>query len=142
MLIALNLKAPALRSSPYLAVVAKTALNAMVRANQLYLASEAYAGRPVPPLYSSGVRYAEEPWNKDGARVEEFADIPTVLARKWGDCDDLAPWRCAELRAQGEAAKIRISWKPTRLGRLFHVVVRRADGRVEDPSRVLGMGRG
>ena len=126
--------------SQYLAATAADALNAMVRANLRYIGAERYQGRRVPLLYESGVRYREEPWNAQGARVEEFADIPTILGRKWGDCDDLAPYRIAELRAQGEPAKVRITWKMLPGGRLFHVVVRRGNGAIEDPSRILGMG--
>ncbi|WP_230685800.1 hypothetical protein, partial [Streptococcus pneumoniae] len=32
---------------------------------------------------------------------EHFDLAPTVLARGWGDCDDLAPWLAAVLRGQG-----------------------------------------
>jgi len=107
----------------------------------------------IPPLYRSGVRYKEEPVSWE---LEHFDTIPVVLGRKWGDCDDLAPWRAAELRFTGEDphANIMVKWKGLPNGkRLYHVVVRRsnakADGKFffadkrgvyEDPSRVLGMG--
>lgn len=110
----------------------------------------------VPPLYSSGVRYKEEPLSWDN---EHFDSIPVVLERKWGDCDDLAPWRAAELRFTGEdrGASIMIKWKKLPDGkRLYHIVVRRSNvplskvdnwqffkdarGVYEDPCRVLGMG--
>ena len=57
------------------------------------------------------------------------------------NCDDLSPWRVAELREHGEPAKIRIQWKkhPETGQKLFHIVVRRADGSIEDPSLLLGM---
>lgn len=60
------------------------------------------------------------------------------------NCDDLAPWRCAELREAGEPAKIRVQWKrDARTGqKLFHILVRRADGSIEDPSLKLGMRSG
>ena len=109
----------------------------------------------VPPLYQAGVHYDNEPsdflCHIDGKteRVEDFASVPTILKRGWGDCDDLAPWRCAELRNSGEKASIRIQWKTyaqrmslMALGRpfkLYHIVVRRQDGSVEDPSKILGM---
>lgn len=109
----------------------KAILEAQVRINQLYLRTH-----NVPPLYKSGVRYKEEPDNG----LEEFACIEPVLRRGWGDCDDLAPWRVAELREAGEKAKIRIKWQRQKNGRkLFHILVRREDGRIEDPSRILGM---
>lgn len=120
-----------LRPSRTLGLAIKAILDTQVKLNQLYLRRF-----HVPPLYESGVRYQEEP--DDG--VEEFAGIEPVLMRKWGDCDDLAPWRCAELRELGEKAQIRVQWKRQPNGRkLFHIVVRRGDGTIEDPSRILGM---
>lgn len=83
---------------------------------------------PLPPLYSSGVRYAPEP--HAGEADEEFADPWTVYSRGWGDCDDLVPWRCAELLVSGEEATVNCIWSGDRL----HVRVRRADGTLEDPS--------
>jgi hypothetical protein len=91
----------------------------------------------VPPLYKSGVRFRREPKG-----VETFRDAKDVWARGHGDCAHLAAWRCGELQAMGEAARLRIKWGWRRGNpRLFHVLVRRADGRIEDPSRKLGMGR-
>lgn len=95
----------------------------------------------IPPLYLSGVRYQEEPVDWDR---EHFDTIPVILGRKWGDCDDLAPWRCAELIFSGEdrRANVAVKWKFLPNGKkLYHVVVRRSSGQLEDPSRILGMGR-
>lgn len=124
-----------------LGLAIKPILEALVTDDQLFLRMH-----KVPPIYTSGVRYKEEPVNTarvsgDMYRIEEFAAIPAVIERGWGDCDDLAPWRCAELRENGEPAKIRIQWKknPQTGQKLFHIVVRRADGRIEDPSLLLGM---
>ena len=82
----------------------------------------------------------------DGAH-HFFAREPGTVG--WLDvhnCDDLAPWRCAELRLrEKEPAKIRIQWQRptlrdgTKGRKYFHIVVRRADGRIEDPSAKLGM---
>ena len=123
-----------LRRSRVLGTVIKPLLDAQVFINRCYLALH-----KVPPLYSSGVRYQEEPLGTD----EEFACIPVILGRGWGDCDDLAPWRVAELQHAGEKAKIRIQWKKLLIGgrktKLFHILVRREDGTIEDPSRILGM---
>jgi len=48
----------------------------------------------------------------------------------------LACWRAAELRQHGERARVLVKQvKP----RLFHVVVLRQDGTIEDPSKRLGM---
>lgn len=86
-----------------------------------------------PMLYRSGVRYRRE----DPAVREEWRTVPEVLARGVGDCEDLACWRAAELCLQGEPACPYIY--RTKSGG-WHVVVRRGDGSLEDPSRVLGMG--
>lgn len=131
-----------LKHSRMLGIVIKPVLEALVTVDQLYLRTH-----HVPPLYRSGVRYQEEPLNqaKLGSgpvqRIEDFSSIPAVLERGHGDCDDLAPWRCAELREAGEPAKIRVQWKkhPITGQKLFHIVVRRADGSIEDPSLKLGM---
>ena len=132
-----------LRKSRVFGTVIKALLDAQVRNNLLYLQLH----RGVPSLYVSGVRYQAEPVGQtfNGVPAEEFALIPVVLERKHGDCDDLAPWRCAELIAGGERAKIRVQWRARRnadgtLGRkFFHIVVRRANGAIEDPSALLGM---
>ena len=126
-----------LRRSRVLGMAIKPALEALVMVNQLYLRLH-----DVARIYELGaagkVRYKEEPL--DG--IEEFAAIPVILQRGWGDCDDLAPWRCAELRSLGEPAKIRIQWKRQPSGsKLYHIVVRRGDHSIEDPSRILGMGK-
>lgn len=120
----------------------KPILEALVLVDQMYLRVHR-----CPELYKSGVRYMEEPLNQatlgsgEPQRVEEFAAIPAIIERGWDDCDGLAPWRCAELRERGEPAKIRIQWKrnPANGQKLFHIVVRRADGSIEDPSYLLGM---
>lgn len=129
--------------SKVLGLAIRPILEAMVIADMLYLSLH----KDVPPLYSAGVRYEEEPpWTFQGEPVEEFAAIPIVIERGWADCDDLAPWRCSELRLRArEPAKIRIQWqRPTlpngKKGRkYFHIVVRRANGSIEDPSAKLGM---
>lgn len=125
---------PSIRqSSRLLALVVRPILEATVQIDQAILQNY-----KIPPLYQSGVRYREEP---RGQGFEDFAIIPQILARGFGDCDDLSPWRVAELRHQGEKAKIRITWKRQPDGqKLFHVQVRRGDGTIEDPSRILGMG--
>lgn len=130
--------------SKVLGLAIRPLLEAQVLNDMLYLSLH----KDVKPLYTSGVRYEEEPhWTFQGEPVEEFATVPVVLKRGWGDCDDLAPWRCAELRLRHrENAKIRIQWQRQQLpnGQLgrkyFHIVVRRADGSIEDPSLKLGMG--
>ena len=132
-----------LSRSRVLGTAIKAILDTQVRLNRLYLARH----RGVPPLYASGVRYRNEPKHFKflGETAEEFALIPIVLARGWGDCDDLSPYRCAELQHHGEPAKMRVQWKRRvypngRKGRkYYHIVVRRGDGSIEDPSARLGM---
>lgn len=130
-----------LRPSRMLGLAIKPILEALVTADQLYIRTH-----HVPPIYQSGIRYMEEPVNVakvsgETYRIEEFAAIPAVIERGWGDCDDVSPWRVAELREHGEPAKIRIQWKKNAESgqKLYHIVVRRADGRIEDPSLLLGM---
>jgi hypothetical protein len=73
--------------------------------------------------------------NVPGA-CERFLSPLQVLAEGGDcDCDDVAPWRAAELQLAGVAAtavpvKDPIGW---------HCIVQFADGRTEDPSRVIGM---
>lgn len=123
-----------LKPSKLLALAIRAALEAVITANRLYLRLH-----HVPALYESGVRYEEEP---AGQPYEDFAAIPVVLTRGHGDCDDLVCWRIAELRNQGENAKVRLKWAydPIRNARMYHVLVRRGNGQVEDPSKRLGMG--
>jgi hypothetical protein len=110
-------------------------LEALAWANQLLLRSERRAGRPIPPLYKAGVRYQPE----DG--TEEWQDILDTITRGYGDCEDLAAWRVAELRMLGIRAKPYIRYK-RRGGRLvYHVLVLLPSGRLEDPSLRLGMGK-
>jgi hypothetical protein len=88
-----------------------------------------------PWLYESGVRYEEEPPGRD-----EWQDIPETIKRREGDCEDLGCWRLAELRVRSrENARPFVKCAVYGERTVYHVAVRRADGRVEDPSRVLGM---
>ena len=86
-----------------------------------------------PPLYKSGVRYKREPIGQ-----EVWQTAKETLAKGYGDCEDLAAWRLAELWMSGETGARPECYSP-RPG-LIHCVVRRATGRREDPSKRLGMG--
>lgn len=87
--------------------------------------------RKAPALYASGVRYQREPRGR-----EQWQTAPQVLRAGFGDCEDLAAWRAAELRIQGIPAKATV----IRTGpKMFHAVVQHPDGSIEDPSRRLGM---
>ena len=90
-----------------------------------------------PELYSSGVRYQEE---RPGQ--ERWQDIPQVLQRGVGDCEDLSAWRAAELNIRSgisARAEVAVSKVYPDGRRLYHVFVRLPDGTIEDPSRILGM---
>ncbi|UCC72322.1 MAG: hypothetical protein JSV86_18440 [Gemmatimonadota bacterium] len=87
--------------------------------------------KPLPPIYRSSVRYEKEP---NAGQWEAFDHPWAAVARGWADCDDAVAWRVAELRNAGEhAAHVQV----IRKGKRFHVRVRRASGRVEDPSVIL-----
>lgn len=86
-------------------------------------------GGGFPALYDSGIVYRREPIGK-----EEWQSAANLLRTGEGDCEDLAAYRAAELRFEGEPATVAIV--RTRRGS-FHAVVRRGDGRIEDPSRIL-----
>lgn len=105
-----------------------------------------------PWFYEAGVRYQKEPPGQ-----EKWLPIPAVLAQKWGDCEDLCCWRAGELRVRGDQYRnhrgilvrtppenARAFWvdhrvEPTLKPGQYHIRVERADGRVEDPSAMLGM---
>lgn len=93
-----------------------------------------YEARSLPPLYNSGVVYDRE---EEG--TETLAAPSLVHARGYGDCGHLALWRLAELRNAGESAQFHFKAVRKSRPRLFHVLIRRADGTLEDPSRILGM---
>lgn len=97
---------------------------------------ELVSSSKVPGLYQSGVR-----WIADKPGRETFIDALHVIQRRGADCSSLAAYRVGELWAAGETgADIAIHYKGFRDGyRLYHVKVRRADGGIEDPSRLLGM---
>jgi hypothetical protein len=109
----------------------RTALAAATVANVELMKEWKKQGRKVPRLYQAGVKWKRQP-------PERFSLFPTVLARGNGDCDQLAAWRAAELQLKGIKAKAIPRWvRP----KLMHVVVQLPSGRLEDPSRLLGMGK-
>ena len=112
----------------------EAALEATTLANE-----QAILRGEVPPLedaIASGVRWRPEPFT-DG---EHFDLAGLVVARKFGDCDDLAPYLAAQMRATGEdpGARPRVYKSgPDR----WHVVTETSSGEILDPSRWAGMGR-
>ena len=89
----------------------------------------------LPPLYKAGVRYVRE------EDTEVWQDAITILRNREGDCEDLACYRIAELRNNGKKVQPYIRYKVGKDGYIYHVMVLRANGTLEDPSRILGMGR-
>lgn len=94
----------------------------------------------IPLLYESGVVYQRE-----APGVEEWQDIVETLRRGFGDCEDLACWRVAELReregvqATPDFTLRNVEVSPGEFTKVFHIFVRLPGGLREDPSRMLGM---
>jgi len=86
--------------------------------------------RPYPPLYDSRVVYRPE-----AIGSEAWQHVDEILRVGYGDCEDLAAWRVAELQEAGELGAAVDIVQTGR--RRFHARVLRADGTVEDPSRDL-----
>lgn len=109
-------------------------IEALVTLNRLHLRQR----RNIPHLYRSGIRYEREDIGPDGRRREEWRQIPELLKLGEGDCEDLVAYHVAWLR---EREGIRaIPWL-TKRGSTYHVLVRYPDGRIQDPSKDLGMGQ-
>jgi len=131
-----------IRDPRAVALLARGALELMVQANEIMMRAEP---RAYPPLLHSHICFAPEPW---AGKFEEFAPAIKVVARGWGDCDDLVAYRCAELRVFGdrlagtkpEYASIHIFGRENLPGihkTMMHAQVRRANGTIEDVSRLL-----
>jgi hypothetical protein len=86
-----------------------------------------------PPLYRSGIRYQREAPGR-----EDWQTILELVKHGYGDCEDLAAARVAELREKGEL-DARPMVRRSYVG--YHVLVRRPSQAhvTEDPSRLLGM---
>lgn len=119
-------------------LVTPEALEAALEATSL--ANEQAIIRGEVPLITEairkGVRWKPEPY-LDG---EHFDLAHHVAARKWGDCDDLAPWLTGELRATGEDPGARSRVYKSGKDR-WHVVTETSDGEILDPSKWAGMGK-
>lgn len=110
------------------------ALEGLVGLGVVELSQPTVDGQGWPTLYTSGVQYQRE-----GAGSERWLTPSQVIAAGVGDCEDLAAYRTSELRVTGEDPDARA--RVIRSGpRTWHAIVERGDGRLEDPSRVLGMG--
>ena len=90
-------------------------------------------------MFSDAVSAGRVRWKPEPPGDEHFDLSTTVAKRGWGDCDDLAPWRAAELRVTGQDPEAYSYVYPSGPHR-WHAIVRRGDGSDEDPSRAAGMG--
>ena len=87
----------------------------------------------IPSLYKTRIIYKPE------RSTEIWKDIPSIMRDGFGDCEDLACWRIAELRNIGVMAKPYIKWTDKNGASRFHAVLLLPNGFIEDPSRSLGM---
>jgi hypothetical protein len=106
-------------------------LTALTALDLLYL----QAHPETPLLYEAGVTYQEEP-----PGCEDWANIPMIQKLGWGDCEELAAWRAAELQVRNIPARAGFTKQTQADGTmLYHITVILPDGSIEDPSRQLGM---
>lgn len=89
------------------------------------------------PTFTDAVKGGVQ-WKPEPPGAERFDNALTVGKRGWGDCDDLAPMRAAELRVSGKDPAARAVAYKSGPGR-WHAIVQRGDGQLEDPSRTAGM---
>jgi len=103
------------------------------------LANEPLIARGKLPSAAAAIKAKRVRWRPEPPGDEHFDLASTVLRRGWGDCDDLAPWHAASLRASGQDPEAEAFVRRSGPQR-WHALVRRSNGRIEDPSRAAGMG--
>jgi hypothetical protein len=84
----------------------------------------------LPPLYSTRVAWS----------LGDVGTLPlahTVLRRGRAACGPLAAYRAAELQRAGEDARAVVVPSPSGIAGRWHAVVRRGNGAIEDPSKIL-----
>jgi len=114
----------------------KEALDAALEASTAAQVPLIRAGRV--PTFVKGLRRHHVEWRPEPPGDEHFDSAATVLRRGWGDCDDLAPWHAASLRASGTDPRARAVVKRSGPHR-WHAIVKRGDNSTEDPSAAAGM---
>lgn len=108
----------------------------LVQLNEwMFAHADNVGGIQMPSLYSLPVTYRREPRGREW--WQHAADVLGVVSDRSGDCEDLAAFRCAELRYY-EDIDCRVKVVRTSRGS-FHAIVEFPDGSTEDPSRVLVM---
>lgn len=125
--------------------VSNVALNAMLEC-LVQINVALMTAKRMPDLYSTQIRYRQEPLGE-----ENWRDCVIVLETGFGDCEDLAAYRAAELRVKHRIpARCVFRWKTfnieTKMGprrvKLYHILVgfdHNGHLLIEDPSKRLGM---
>lgn len=108
------------------------ALESVTRSN------EGLIKRGKVPFAAQGIKEHGVRWQPEPPGDESFDLASTVMRRGWGDCDDLAPWHAASLRATGRDSGARAVVSKSGPQR-WHAWVLRSDGSKEDPSKAAGM---
>lgn len=113
---------------PHSIEIYEAALEGLARVNEAI-----YRQTPsLPEIHAAGVKYRRE-------TGEAWRHVSDVVGEGWGDCEDLAAARVGWLRAKKIDRKARV--KVVRTGpKMTHAIVKRSNGKIEDPSRDLGMG--
>lgn len=115
----------------YMSQVSPQRLDAVLEGFARMCAVDLANNPQIPALYSAGVRYRRE-------KPDKWLGPSKVFGQRHGDCEDLCGWRVGEIRNAGAQARAHAYRTSTRM---WHVVVVHPDGRVEDPSKILGMRR-
>ena len=113
---------------PRSVMLIEAVLEGMVQANQLLIRSGIV---PPSPLFS-GVRYQRE-----GSGLEEWWLATKVIAKGYGDCEDLNGWAVAGARENGDAGARLVLYRTG--PRMFHAVGSLSSGEVLDVCPALGM---
>lgn len=95
----------------------------------------------VVPTFDRALANGLVHWKPEPPGDEHFDSADRVIGRRWGDCDDIAPYKAATLRHTGEDPDARAEVYKSGPNR-WHAVVRRGDGRINDPSLQAGMRAG
>lgn len=106
----------------------RAAINALVGINVQLMSPNPGAW---PSVYGAGLRYVPE---RPGKR-ERWQTAPELLARGYGDCEDLASYTVARYIVNGTPARAGVF--RTEAG--YHIVVILPNGDIEDPSARTGM---
>lgn len=88
-------------------------------------------------LYTAGIEYRREQRLGHYPDVERFQTIRSLIATRFGDCDDLAPAAAAMRFLAGDRRARPLVIRSPGIG--WHVITVLGNGDVEDPSARLGM---